>query len=358
MTPKAGSKKSPSPKDSPAKGAKPRPVARKRPTATESPPPVEPPESRAPPGSDSDLPTGYPLPGSSRPHPFVGVGLWALGRWARDDEARTAATIEHALARGVVWFDTAEVYGMGRSERLLGEALARSRERADAMFLASKVSWEHLRPTPLRAALTGTLQRLGLPRIDLYLIHAPDPRVPLTETMPVLEEMWREGKIGAIGVSNFSVAELEAAQAALHEARIGVNQVYYNLFNREDGEGVLEYCRAHGIVVEAYTPLARGLLAGKYLDGQRPPVEVRRFARDLFDADRFPELVARAKKLQELAKDAKVPMASLALHWLRRQGCAPVVGASVPDQVDLLLQAWSRTPSDALLDKADAIAQG
>lgn len=311
-----------------------------------------------PPPPTVELPTTYPIPGSARPHPALGVGLWALGRWTREDEARTEASIERALARGLVWYDTAEVYGNGRSERLLGSVLTRTTERPAEPFLVSKVSWDHLRPGQVRAALTGTLQRLGRDRIDLYLIHAPDRRVPLTETMPVLEELWKEGKVGAIGVSNFSLEDLEGAQAALREAKIAVNQVCYNLFNREDGEAVLDHCRAQGILIEAYTPLARGLLAGKYLDGERPPIEVRRFARDLFDEDHFGELVGRSQQLKKLADRAKVPMASLALHWLRRQGCAPVVGVSRPDQVDLLLEAWSHVPTDAVLDQADALARG
>ncbi|EQD41798.1 Aldo/keto reductase, partial [mine drainage metagenome] len=116
-------------------------------------------------------------------HPALGLGLWGLGRWKTEDEARTKATIARAVERGVRWFDTAEVYGGGRSERVLGDVLARTARADPPFFLATKVSWEHLRPSQLRAALVNSLERLGRPSVDEYLVHAPDDRVPLAQTM-------------------------------------------------------------------------------------------------------------------------------------------------------------------------------
>ncbi|MGI0131959.1 MAG: aldo/keto reductase [Thermoplasmata archaeon] len=300
----------------------------------------------------------HPLGRTGKTHPALGLGLWALGRWTRGDEDRTAATLTRAIARGVRWFDTAEVYGSGRSERLLGDVLARSGALDPPPFLATKISWEHLRPGQVRAALTGSLQRLGRSSVDLYLVHAPDPHVPITATMTALEALWSEGRIGAIGVSNFTLDDLVKARAALQRTEVAAVQVRYNLFDRADGEAVREYCRREGIVVEAYTPIARGLLAGRYLDGTPPSSEVRRFAHDLFEGDRFPELVTRGRALQALALREGVPTASLALHWLERQGASPIVGASRPEQVDELLDAWAAKPSDAALDAAEAITRG
>jgi len=222
----------------------------------------------------------------------------------------------------------------------------------------TKVSWEHLRPNQVRAALVGSLERLGRGAVDLYLIHAPDPRVPLAETMAALEALWKEGKVGAIGVSNFSEEELEEASRHLAEARIVVNQVRYNLFDRDEAEPVRGYCRSHGILLEAYTPLARGLLHGRYLDGKRVPSEVRQFAHRLFEPGRLPEIVRRTQELRDLAASAKVPLASIALHWLRVQGAAPVFGASRPNQIDENLEAWRIRPSARVLERADRIAQG
>lgn len=300
----------------------------------------------------------YPLKAGKKPHPALGLGLWGLGRWTRDDETKTRSTVEHALKVGVTWFDTAEVYGTGRSERLLGDALTRAGADPGRLFVTTKVSWEHLRAGQVRAAVIGSLQKLGRSSVDLILVHAPDPHVPIAETMGALEALWKEGKVGAIGVSNFGVEELAAARAALHETDVVVNQVVYNLFDREDGDGVVGYCRKNGILVEAYTPLLRGLLAGRYLDGETPGPEVRRFAHHLLDRDRYGQLVERAREIRELAAKEGVPMASIALHWLRRRGAAVVFGASQPTQVDEILDAWRHVPRDEALDRADEIARG
>jgi myo-inositol catabolism protein IolS len=298
------------------------------------------------------------LPTARKPHPELGIGLWALGRWSQEDEARTKATAARAYEQGFRWFDTAEVYGNGRSERVLGQVLLRTANAGQDTFVVTKVSWEHLRPAQVRASLINSLERLARPSVDLYLVHAPDPHVPLEGTMGALEALWKEGKIGAIGVSNFGVAELEEAARHLAEARITVNQVQYNLFDRDDADPVQEYCRDHRILLEAYTPLARGLLHGRYLDGKRVPVEVKRFTNRLFEPDRLPQVLARARALRDLANEAGVPLASIALHWLRAQGAAPVVGASRPEQIDSNLAAWAIRPTDRVLAAADAIARG
>jgi len=294
----------------------------------------------------------------SKPHPWLGLGLWALGRWTPEDEARTKATIGRAYELGLRWFDTAEVYGGGRSERLLGEVLDRAAAGAPDAYVVTKVSWEHLRPAQVRASLINSLERLGRKSVDLYLVHAPDPRVPLAGTLGALEALWKEGKVGAIGVSNFSVEDLEAAAKGLTEARIVVNQVRFNLFDRDEAEPVRDYCRSRQILLEAYTPLARGLLHGRYLDGKTVPSEVRQFAHRLFEPDRLPGILERARALRSLAREAEVPLASIALHWLERQGAAPVLGMSRPEQVDSNLAAWAVRPPDAVLDRADAIARG
>jgi aryl-alcohol dehydrogenase-like predicted oxidoreductase len=324
----------------------PRPPARRRtPRRTPSP---------APPTAIDSV----PLVAGPKRHPLLGLGLWGLGRWSPEDEARTKAAIARAYEAGIRWFDTAEVYGAGRSERLVGDVLRRAAGGGEDALVVTKLSWEHLRASQVRPSLVRSLDRLGRPAVDLYLVHAPDARVPLAETMPALEALWKEGRIGAIGVSNFSVEQMEEAQRHLAETRLAVNQVRYNLFDREDGDAVLPYCRDHGIVVEAYTPFARGLLHGRYLDGRRPPAEVRQFAQDLFGESRLPEIVARGRALRALADEAGVPLPALALHWLRARGAAPVFGASRPEQVDANVAAWAARPGDDVLARADAIARG
>jgi aryl-alcohol dehydrogenase-like predicted oxidoreductase len=312
----------------------------------------------SPPASPSPAIGHLALAAGKKSHPALGLGLWAQGRWTGEDEARTKATIGRAWEAGLRWFDTAEVYGSGRSERVLGDVLARTAAGATDAFLVTKVSWEHLRPAQIKASLTNSLERLGRTSVDLYLVHAPDPKVPLSETMPVLETLWKEGRVGAIGVSNFGVEELEEAARHLSETVVVANQVQYSLFNREEAEPVLDYCRSQRILVEAYSPLARGLLQGRYLDQAEVSNEVKRVARDQFGDDRLPELLTRARALRDLAGEAKVPMASLALHWLASRGVAPVFGASRPEQVDENLAAWAIRPPDAVLERADAIARG
>jgi aryl-alcohol dehydrogenase-like predicted oxidoreductase len=325
------------------KGGRPRALGAKQPR-TEGPPPATP-------------DAGIPLGTTGLQHPSIGLGLWALGRWTREDEARTKATLGRALERGVRWFDTAEVYGSGRSERVLGECLQRTAPSVHP-FVVTKVSWEHLRRDQVRAALIGSLQRLGRPSVDLYLVHAPDSHVPLKETMSSLEALWKEGKIAGIGVSNFSVEELEEAQRGLTEASILVNQVRFNLFDREDAVPIQEFCRSHGILIEAYSPLARGLLTGRYLDGKKLPQEVRQMAHGLTEERWIPEVLERARALNAFVEERKESMTSIALHWLRAQGAAPVCGASRPEQVDATLDAWHHVPSADVLQRADAIARG
>jgi aryl-alcohol dehydrogenase-like predicted oxidoreductase len=297
---------------------------------------------------------GFPLGKTGRIHPPLGLGLWALGRWRPEDEARTKATLGHALERGIRWFDTAEVYGAGRSERILGDVFYRAGPVAAEALVVTKLSWEHLRPAQVRPALLASLQRLGRTKVDLYLIHSPDPHVPIAETMGALEALWKEGKIGAIGVSNFTTEQITEARAALHETDVVVNQVLYNMLERADGDEVLPYCRKEGIVVEAYTPLGRGLLAGQYLTGKVPVGA----GRSLGLGERLPEVQAMARQLHALAAEAGVPMASLALHWLSARGVAPLFGASQPQQVDEILTAWGARPSAAVLARADAITRG
>jgi aryl-alcohol dehydrogenase-like predicted oxidoreductase len=250
------------------------------------------------------------------------------------------------------------VYGGGRSERILGDGLAHAGSLTPPAFVTTKVSWEHLRPGVLRAALFGSLQRLALPKVDLYLVHAPNAHVPIGETMGELAQLAKEGRVSSVGVSNFDVDELEAARAALGSIPLAVNQVRYSLLTPDDGEAVLEYCRDHSILVEAYSPLAMGLLAGRYLDAEGPPAELRRQEPNVFGSERLPSVLERARALRRLAKDEGVPLPSIALHWLACRGVAPIFGASRPEQVEEILHAWGVRPSDEVLERADAVAGG
>lgn len=304
-----------------------------------------------------DPAAGLPMAGGAT-HPALGLGTFAMGRWERADEQRTRATIVRALELGIRWFDSAETYGAGRSERVLGDVLAEQPHLAPPAFVVTKAWWENLRAGQVRASLLGSLRRLGLPSVALYLVHAPNPRIPVGDTMGALADLLHDGRIGAVGVSNFNVEELEEARAALGNVPLAVDQVKYSILAPDEGEEVLGYCRDHGIVVEAYSPLAQGLLAGRYLDADGPPPEVRRHDPNLFSRDRLPEVLRRARALRDLARELDLPLASLALHWLACRGVAPVFGASRPDQVEAVVRAWAAPPTDEALERADGVAGG
>ena len=195
--------------------------------------------------------------------------------------------------------------------------------------------------------------------MDLYLVHAPDPHVPIRETMAALEALWKEGKIGGIGVSNFSAGELEEAQRGLSETSILVDQVRYNLFDRADGDPIREYLSLPRHLDRSLHS-ARSRAAHRPLPGWEGPLagSAAVGARSLRARTRSPEVLRRAQALRGLAEEAGVSMTSIALHWLRSKGAAPLCGASRPEQVDATHGAWHQVPSANVIERAEAIAAG
>ncbi len=200
----------------------------------------------------------------------IGMGtyydpLWiatAFAGWRRDARTKTRA-IESGLDAGMTLIDTAEVYG---SEPLVAKAL--DGRRRDEVFLATKAWPNHLRRDALTRALDKSLKRLGTRYVDLYQVHWPNPRVPVAETMAAMEEMVRQGKVRHIGVSNFSLGQLEEANAALPKSQLASVQLDYSLINRRVERDVLPYCDANGIALLAYYPLGHGkLVTSQRMDG-------------------------------------------------------------------------------------------
>jgi diketogulonate reductase-like aldo/keto reductase len=177
--------------------------------------------------------------------PEVGIGTWNYH--AGPDPLR------RGLEAGALFIDTAESYG---TERVVGEALKEVRDR---VFVATKVSPENFRRARLRPSVDASLQRLGIDTIDLLQLHEPNPAIPIQETMDALADLVDAGKVRFVGVSNFSLAQLEEAQRALPKFPIASNQIRYNLIDRTIEQGLLQYCQANHITVIAYSPLARGL---------------------------------------------------------------------------------------------------
>lgn len=186
------------------------------------------------------------LGGTDETIPAIGLGTW---RYAGGPEPLRAG-----IALGAVHIDTAERYG---TEDAVGEAIRGLRSK---VFLATKVRHENLRHADVLQAADNSLRRLGVDRIDLYQIHRPNPEVPIAETMGALDQLVAAGKVRYLGVSNFSAAQLEAAQAVA-ETRIVSNQVRYSLVDRSIEQDLLPYCQRNDVTVIAFSPLARGLAA-------------------------------------------------------------------------------------------------
>src|ERR671922_2404351 len=199
----------------------------------------------------------------------IGLGTWAIGgwMWGGTDEARSIATIRAAVERGVTLIDTAPVYGFGASEETVGKALAEGGLRAKVQ-IATKVGlawhdgavYRDSRAARIRHEIEDSLRRLRTDVIDLYEVHWPDLETPIEETARALEDLRREGKIRAIGVSNYSPAQMDMFR---NVARLDAVQPPYNLFEREIEADVLPYAQRTGLTVLSYGALCRGLLSGR-----------------------------------------------------------------------------------------------
>ncbi len=191
----------------------------------------------------------------------IGFGTWRIGGGSfpeRSQDERALSALRSALALGYTHFDTAEMYGAGHSEDLLGRAIRESRMDRAGLFITTKVTPAHLRFDDVLRACAGSLHRLGTDYLDLYLIHWPNESIPLEETFRALNQLVTKGKVKYLGVSNFDLSLLKKSQA-LAETPIVTNQVPYSLSDRSYVKnGVLEYCQANNILLTAYSPVKEG----------------------------------------------------------------------------------------------------
>ncbi|MDJ0781979.1 MAG: aldo/keto reductase [Desulfosarcinaceae bacterium] len=262
------------------------------------------------------------------------MGTWQSGKamWSGIEDAESLKAIRAAFDAGITTFDTAEVYGNGHSERIVGKALADVR---DHVILATKVFSNHLARNQVVAACERSLRNLGTDYIDLYQIHWPPgsfghPAVPLEESLDALMTLKEQGKIRAIGVSNFDRNLLEAARAY---APIESLQPPYSLFWRSMEKDTLTWCRTEEITTLAYSPMAQGILAGKF----GPTLEFakgdHRKANRLFQPDIYPTVLTALERLRSIANVYEVTLAQLALAWVIAQPytCA-IAGARSAEQ--------------------------
>jgi aryl-alcohol dehydrogenase-like predicted oxidoreductase len=264
----------------------------------------------------------------------VGLGTWQFGSrewgYGADYAAGPARDIvRRALELGVTLFDTAEIYGFGRSERILGEALGDERS---SVVVASKVFPVAPFPAVIRNRYEGSARRLRLDRIPLYQVHQPNPVVPDSVTMTGMGELLREGRIGAVGVSNYSLARWQAADAALGRPVVS-NQVQFSLAQPGPLEDLVPFAERESRMVMAYSPLAQGLLGGRYSAGHRPG-GVRAMNR-LFGTENLRRAEPLLTLLRGVAAAHDAKPAQVALAWLLGHPQVVVIpGASSVEQLE------------------------
>jgi aryl-alcohol dehydrogenase-like predicted oxidoreductase len=262
----------------------------------------------------------------------IGLGAWQFGTaewgYGEDYASGEALTIvEHALDRGVNLIDTAEMYGFGRSERIVGQAIKGHREK---VFLATKLFPVGL-PLQVASRARGSARRLGVDRIDLYQQHWPSPMFPAGATMPRMRKLVESGLVVHVGVSNHSLAQWQAAEKAFGGPVLS-NQVKFNLLDRGPERDLVPWAKENGRIVIAYSPLAQGLLSGKYLE--TTPRNLRRL-RPAFSASSRARLRPLIAALGEIATRHGATPAQVALAWLiRKPNVVAIPGASSVHQMD------------------------
>src|SRR5947199_1620377 len=302
------------------------------------------------------------IPGTSLKVSPVAIGTWAIGgwMWGGTDEAESIATIRTAFEHGINIVDTAPVYGFGRSEEIVGRAIAEGRLRSDVLIATKaglqwdggRVSRNASRARILRE-VEDSLGRLRTDYIDIYQVHWPDPLVTIEETAEAMLTLLRQGKIRAIGVSNFSVGQMERFRriAPLH-----VLQPPYNLFERGIEAVILPYCRKNKIAIFGYGALCRGLLSGRMRPDSKFEGDDLRRTDPKFQQPRFGEYLAAVTRLDQLAQQRfHKRVIHLAVRWVLDQGVTTALwGARHPGQLDPVdeVSGWHLdAPAKAEIDR-------
>jgi aryl-alcohol dehydrogenase-like predicted oxidoreductase len=288
----------------------------------------------------------------------IGLGTWAIGgwMWGGSEEADAIATIRAAIDHEINLIDTAPVYGFGRSEEIVGKALASNSLRS-RVVIATKVGLDWRDRQPFRDASRGrifaeveaSLKRLGTDYIDIYQVHWPDPFTPIEESAEAMLKLLQEGKIRAIGVSNFTRLHLREFRRI---TRLHTVQPPYNLFERESEEDVLPYCLWHGIATLAYGPLCRGLLSGRMRTETVFSGDDQRKIDPKFKQPRYAQYLRAVAELDRFARENYGKrVIHLALRWVLDQPgvTAALWGARRPQQLDPLgeVMGWG-LGSDAM----------
>jgi aryl-alcohol dehydrogenase-like predicted oxidoreductase len=288
----------------------------------------------------------------------IGLGTWAIGGWlwGGTNEKDAIVTVQKALEIGISLIDLAAVYGYGLSEEIIAKALD-TPERKEKAILATKAGvvwnengqvWRDASAQSVRKEVEESLKRLKRDYIDIYQLHWPDPKVSIKETAEVFYSLYKEGKIRAVGVSNFSVVQMKEWMdfAPLHSV-----QPPYNLFEREIEEEILPFAKENKISVLSYGSLCRGLLTGKFnLSSKFSKDDIRDHMDPKFHTENLPNYLAAVKQLEQLAIEKGKSVAQLSARWVLDQpGITTALwGARRPDQLEDIegVSGWKLTMED------------
>jgi aryl-alcohol dehydrogenase-like predicted oxidoreductase len=312
-------------------------------------------------------PASIPLPGCDFGLPPLGLGTWAWGdaaTWGMNGYDRSydfdtiRAAFQRSVDAGVTLLDTAEMYGNGESERIIGRLLAEDPARRARVVVASKFMpfpWRMPFARQLAAAVRASLERLRLPFIHLYQVHGPISLRSARTTAAALAAPVRDGLVKAVGVSNYSAREVRALHAALaaHGVALATNQVEFSLLRAmPERGGLLDACRALGVTLLAYSPIAMGRLTGKYT-AANPPSGARKFS-----AYPMVEVEPVVGALREIgARHGGKTPAQVALNWLMCKGAVPIPGAKNADQAEQNAGALGWQLRDEEIAALDGVAK-
>ncbi len=299
----------------------------------------------------------------------IGLGTWAMGGgdwkfgWGPQDDSASIAAIHQALEEGINWIDTAAIYGHGRAEEVVGQAIKGLR---DSVIIATKCGrvWEgdsrdiqkSLQTKSIRREVEASLKRLDIEQIDLYQIHWPEPDAEIEEGWATMAELVKEGKVRHIGVSNFNLQQLKRAQA-IHP--IASLQPPYNMLRREIEDDVIDYCRSNKIGIIAYSPMQSGLLTGgitRERAAQLPETDWRS-RHPFFMEPLLSKHLKIVEQLRGIAEQKKCSLSQLSLAWVLRhpEMTSAIVGARSPEQIKETAKGGAIKLTEAEIEKIEGI---
>ena len=287
----------------------------------------------------------------------VGFGAWQAGKrgWGTDyDDSDIIEAIKYSLDNGVNYIDTAEIYGMGHSEEVVGKAIE-GYDR-ESIVIATKVSPAHFRHGDLLRAAEDSMKRLNTNYIDLYQLHWPDMYIGHRETVKAIEKLLDEGKIRHFGLCNYPAALIDEIYDIMSgKYPIVSNQMRYNIIQREVEEGLYPYMKEKGITMIAWSPIAKGLLTGKYDTGNIPQDDVRK--NDvLFKQENLERIMPLLEKIREISRNHDRTPSQVALNYLLSKGSVVIPGAKNTAQAKENMGAAGWKLSDSEMKEIEKLA--